>query len=59
MLIDRRLAADEGHLGKLVHQIEHGADGGNAFIEAFAPVPEPNGIKMGVADEVDGFGHVS
>jgi hypothetical protein len=38
MLIDRRLAADEGHFGKLVHQIEHGADSGDTFVEAFAPV---------------------
>ena len=57
MLIDRRLAADEGHFGKLVHQVEHGADGGEAFVEAFAPVPEPDRIKVGVADEVDGFIH--
>ena len=57
MLINRRLAPDEGHLGKLVHQVEHGADGVDAFVEALAAVPEPDGIEMGVTDEVDGFFH--
>ena len=58
MLVNNRFAADEGEFFVLVHEIENGAAGDDAFVQAFAPVPEPDGIEMGVGDEMEGeVGH--
>ena len=58
MLVDRGLAADEGQVGLGVQQVEHRPAGGHALVEALAGIPEPDGIEMGVGDDVDdGFFH--
>jgi len=56
VLIHGGFAADESEVGKFVHEIEHGAAGGDAFVETFAPIPEPDRVEVGVGDEVDGEG---
>ena len=52
-LVDETLAADEGELGPLVHELDDGAHGGDGLGHALGAIPEPDGVEMGVADEVE------
>jgi hypothetical protein len=53
VLVDGGLAADEGEIGVRIHQIQDGAAGRDAFVEALTVVPQPDRIEMGVGDDVD------
>jgi len=52
VFVDRRLAAHEGQLRKLVHQIQHGPARAEAFVQPLAPIPQPDRIEVGVGDDV-------
>ena len=54
VLVDRGFPANECQVFKFIHQIEDRPDGGNAFREPLAPIPQPDGIEVGVGEKVDG-----
>ena len=54
-LIITGAGAGEHEFFGFVHAVQCGAEGRLYFVEALAPLPEPHGIDMGVADHMHGF----
>ena len=57
VVVDGGFAAVEGEFRKAVHELDDRAAGFDAFVEAFMLVPEPDGIEMGVRQDVEDFFH--
>ena len=52
LLVAPGLAGGEDEIGPLVEQVAHGAARGEGFIQSGLPGPQPDGIEMGVGDDV-------
>ena len=57
VVIDGGFAAVEREFGEAIHEFDDGTAGLDAFVEAFMLVPEPDGIEMGVRQDVEDFFH--
>ena len=57
MVVDGGFATVEREFGEAIHEFDDRAAGLDAFVEAFMLVPEPDGIKMGVRQDVEDFFH--
>lgn len=57
VVIDGGFAAVEREFGEAIHELDDGAAGLDAFVEAFMLVPEPDGIEMRVRQDVEDFFH--
>ena len=55
-LVDGGGAGGEDELRRLGHPVQGGAEGGLGLLQTLWPLPEPDGIEVGVADHVEGDG---
>ena len=51
--VEGRFAAQESKFGKLVHQVEDGAEGADSLVKPLAGVPQPYGVEVCVRENVE------
>ena len=57
VVVDGGFTTVEREFGEAIHELDDGAAGLDAFVEAFMLVPEPDWIEMRVRQDVEDFFH--